>query len=653
MIAKQSTHHFTCLVLLAVLAIISVESLSAQEIVKHAPPGFDSMRSNIPHGKIDTITYNSKTVGTNRRALIYTPPGYSKKKKYPVLYLLHGIGGDEKEWFVNGHPEIILDNLYAEGKVEPMIVVLPNGRAMKDDRATGNIFDSAKVKAFATFEQDLLNDLIPYIQKHYPVYTDREHRAIAGLSMGGGQSLNFGLGNLDKFAWIGGFSSAPNTKTPQELAPDPEKARQLIKLLWISCGDNDGLMPFSKRTHDYLYQNNVPHIFYVEPGVHDFKVWKNDLYMFSQLIFKPVDVSKFSQYTVLGFPASTNVRNAKYPQILPDNRVIFRVKAPDAQKVQIDLAKKYDMVKDTGGYWMGTTDSISEGFHYYSLLIDGVALADPASETFYGMGRMASGIEIPFAGGDYYAEKDVPHGDIRIKKYYSPVTRSWREMYIYTPPGYDLNTNEKYPVLYILHGGGEDERGWAMQGKTDLILDNLIATGKAKPMLVVMPDANVGAGGFSSNGIESSLKMFEAEMKQVIIPLVEKNYRALNDGDHRALAGLSLGGLHTLYTGVNNTDMFSYLGVFSSGWILPMLSKNADAQYAFMKDNKDKINNNLKAFWISEGGQEDIAYKNGQIMLGKLDELNIKYMYYEYPGGHTWPVWRNDLYHFAPLLFQN
>src|SRR3954470_3261587 len=359
MIPKKQPHHFIHLFLLAVFAIAFLNTSSAQEIVKQAPSGFDSIRSSIPHGTIDTITYSSKTVGTDRRALIYTPPGYSKKKKYPVLYLLHGIGGDEKEWYSQGHPQVILDNLYAEGKVEPMIVVLPNGRAMKDDRATGNIMAPDKVQAFANFEQDLLNDLIPYIEKNFPVKTDRESRALAGLSMGGGQSLNFGLGHLDKFAWIGGFSSAPNTKTPQELVPDPEKARQQIKLLWISCGDNDALMPFSKRTHDYLYQNNVPHIFYVEPGVHDFKVWKNDLYMFSQLIFKPVDVSKFSQYTVLGSPASTNVRNAKYPQILPDNRVIFRVKAPDAQKVQIDLVKKYDLVIDTGGYWVGTTDSIS------------------------------------------------------------------------------------------------------------------------------------------------------------------------------------------------------------------------------------------------------------------------------------------------------
>ncbi len=625
----------------------------SQNIIKHAPPGYDSMQTNIPHGKIDTISYNSTTVGKSRRSLIYTPPGYSKKKKYPVLYLLHGIGGDEKEWMNGGHPEIILDNLYAQGKVEPIIVVLPNGRAMKDDRATGNIFDSAKVAAFATFEKELLNDLIPYIEKNYSVYTDREHRAIAGLSMGGGQSLNFGLGNLDKFAWIGGFSSAPNTKTPEALVPDADKARQQVKLLWISCGDGDGLMSFSKRTHDYLVEHNVPHIFYVEPGVHDFKVWKNSLYMFSQLIFKRVDVSKFNQYSLVGMPSSTNIRNVRYPQILPDNRVMFRIKVPDAQKVQIDLGKKYDMQKDTGGYWIITTDSMSEGFHYYSLIIDGVAVADPSSETFYGMGRQASGIEIPFADEGYYALKDVPHGDIRIKNYFSSVTRSWRQMYIYTPPGYDSAINQKYPVLYILHGGGEDERAWAAQGKTNLILDNLIAAGKAKSMLVVMPDANIGMGGFTPNGIESSLKMFEAEMKQAIIPFVEKNYRAVSDANARALAGLSLGGLHTLYSGINNTDMFSYLGVFSSGWILPMQEKFANAQYDFIKANADKINNNLRIFWLSQGGKEDIAYNNGQIMLGELVSLKIKHTYYEYRGGHTWPVWRNDLYNFAQLLFKN
>lgn len=280
---------------LVVATSISVAAFS-QDIVKQAPVGFDVLQVNIPHGTIDTISYDSKTVGNTRRSLIYTPPGFSKTKKYPVLYLLHGIGGDEKEWFNQGKPQVILDNLYAQGKLEPMIVVLPNGRAMKDDRAVGNIMEPEKVKAFATFEQDLLNDLIPFVESHYPVLTDKDYRAIAGLSMGGGQSLNFGLGNLDKFSWVGGFSSAPNTKKPEELVPDAEATTQKLKLLWISCGDKDGLLNFSKRTHDYLTEKKVPHIYYIEPGVHDFKVWKNGLYMFSQLIFKKVDVSAFPKY---------------------------------------------------------------------------------------------------------------------------------------------------------------------------------------------------------------------------------------------------------------------------------------------------------------------------------------------------------------------
>jgi len=352
--------------------------------------------------------------------------------------------------------------------------------------------------------------------------------------------------------------------------------------------------------------------------------------------------------TAGGEPASTNIRGSKYPIILPNHHVMFRLKAADAQKVQIDLGKKYDLTKGNDGFWTVTTDSIGEGFHYYSLIIDGVATADPASESFYGMGRMASGIEIPFARGDYYAEKDVPHGDIRIKKYYSPVTKSWRQVYIYTPPGYDANVSEKYPVLYILHGGGEDERGWATQGKTDMILDNLIAEKKAKPMLVVMPDANMGGGGFGEGG----LKAFADEMKSAIIPFIEKNYRTKNTPANRALAGLSMGGLNTLYTGVYNTGLFSYLGVFSSGWILPAQTDIANAQYDFLAKNQGKINNDLKLFWISVGGKTDIAYNNCQIMLTKLDELKIKHSYYDYPGGHTWPVWRNHLYNFAPLLFK-
>lgn len=262
------------------------------------PSGFDRTNSQNPRGKMTTVTYYSNTVGVNRRTLIYTPPGYSTDKKYSVLYLLHGIGGDEREWLNNGSPQNILDNLYAEQKLEPMIVVLPNGRAMKNDAATGDIYAPDKVKAFETFEFDLLNDLIPFIDSSYSVSTEREHRAIAGLSMGGGQSLNFGLANLNKFAWIGAFSAAPNTKSPSALIPKPSSVTDSLLQLWISCGTNDGLLFISKQTHDYLVQRNVPHIYsLVEGAGHDWKVWKHGLYHFSQLIFKGITSVKENELT--------------------------------------------------------------------------------------------------------------------------------------------------------------------------------------------------------------------------------------------------------------------------------------------------------------------------------------------------------------------
>jgi enterochelin esterase-like enzyme len=632
------------------VALLSVSSSFAQKIAMEAPKGFDQPTTGSATGRIDSISYTSKTVGTVRKALVYTPPGYSKKKKYPVLYLLHGIGGDEKEWLKGGHPQVILDNLYAAGKLKPMLVVMPNGRAMKDDRPIGNIYGPDKVAAFANFEKDLLTDLVPYVEKHYPALTNRENRAIAGLSMGGGQSLDFGLGNLDKFAWVGGFSSAPNTKMPEQLVPDPAKAKKLLKLLWISCGDADGLLPISQRTHDYLYEHNVPHVYYLEAGGHDFKVWKNGLYMFSQFLFKPVDVAALPTYTVLGAQATTNVRNAKYPQILPDNRAVFHLKAPGVQKAQLDLGRKYDMVKDSSGTWTVTTDTLSRGLHYYSLLLDGLPIADPASDTFYGMGRMASGIEIPGRGTSFYAQRDVPHGEIRERKFFSKVTNSWRRFFVYTPAGYDANTSAKYPVLYLLHGGGEDETGWAKQGKTDVILDNLIADKKAKPMLIVMMDGNMGVPGGLAGFGEPTLKRFEDELKQTVMPVVESNYRVAPGAQNRALAGLSLGGLQTLYAGMKNTDMFSYLGVFSSGFFANNAALS-DPQYAFMKANASTININLKQLWLSMGGPEDIAYANNKVMRAKMDELGIKYVYSEYPGGHTWPVWRHDLYLFAQKLF--
>jgi enterochelin esterase-like enzyme len=257
-----------------------------------APRGFDARREGVAAGRVERVEFDSKVTGGKRPISVYLPPGYSADKKYPVLYLLHGIGGNETHWPGPGSAGAILDNLIADGQAVPMIVVMPNGRASNEPstlfsggRGRGGPGMAVEFEAYAAFERELLGDLIPFVEARYSVTADRSHRALAGLSMGGGQSLNFGLANVDTFAWVGGFSSAPNTKAPAELAPDLALARQL-ELLWVSCGNEDSLFNISAGVHDYLAAQNVPHAWYIDAGAHTFPVWKNDLYHFASRLFR-------------------------------------------------------------------------------------------------------------------------------------------------------------------------------------------------------------------------------------------------------------------------------------------------------------------------------------------------------------------------------
>jgi len=358
-----------------------------------------------------------------------------------------------------------------------------------------------------------------------------------------------------------------------------------------------------------------------------------------------------------GVPASTNVTNARYPRILPDNRVIFQVTAPQATSVQIDLQKKYDLAKNGSGAWRVVTDPIEPGFHYYSLIIDGGIVADPASESFYGMGRMASGIDIPEKGINFYNAKDVPHGDIRNRIYFSKTTGTWRRINIYAPPGYDKSGKEQYPVLYIQHGGGEDERGWAVQGKTDIILDNLIAEGKAKPMLVVIPNGNVSRPGMTAGGYnDEAMAVFREELFGSVIPFIESNYRVKPGAANRAIAGLSMGGGQAFYTGLRNTDMFANVGVFSTGLFggigrQPGAEFDAEAIIPGILTNPETFNKKLKVFYISVGEQDPRIEPTRQLVQTFMDK-GLKVEFGTFPGAHEWQVWRKSLYDFAQKLFK-
>ncbi len=365
-------------------------------------------------------------------------------------------------------------------------------------------------------------------------------------------------------------------------------------------------------------------------------------------------------------PASTNVIGQEYPRVHSDLSVTFRVKAPDAKKVQIDLAGTHDMTRGEDGVWTVKVPPQVPGFHYYSLVIDGVKVCDPASETFYGMGRQASGIEIPEKGVDYYDLKDVPHGDVRSFLYYSKVTASWRKAYVYVPPDYDTNLKARYPVLYLQHGGGEDERGWPVQGRVDIILDNLIAEKKSVPMIIVMdkgyarrPSDPPMAGGFPPQrfapGQDPNPSAFEEVVIKDLIPAVDAHYRTLTDREHRAIAGLSMGGGQAFEIGLRNLDKFAYIGGFS-GVPGGNTTQTIDTKTAFggVLANPADFNKRMRLVWFGIGSTEPESMMKGMMRFKEaVTNAGIKYTFYESPGtSHEWLTWRRDLHEFAPLLFK-
>lgn len=357
--------------------------------------------------------------------------------------------------------------------------------------------------------------------------------------------------------------------------------------------------------------------------------------------------------------ASTNTRGIEYPKINADLSVIFQVNAPEAQTVQVDLGKKYDMTKNEKGIWTVTTEPQVPGFHYYSLVIDGTTVADPSSEAFFGMGRMASGIEIPEAGVDYYLPQEVPHGEVRIKGYYSNITKSWRRAFIYTPPGYDDKLNERYPVLYLQHGAGEDETGWSNQGKADFILDNLIAKGEAKPMIVVMDkgyaDVPNAPKPDPANGLKAMLEnktVADVFIKE-IVPMVDKEFRTVADRDHRAIAGLSMGGFHAYLIAMTNLDQFAYVAGFSGGGFVDKDGSVASV-YGGVFNDADAVNQKVKVMYMSTGTEESkMMYETVNNFHKGLEKAGVKHIYYESPGtSHEWQTWRRSLHQFAAMLFK-
>lgn len=352
-------------------------------------------------------------------------------------------------------------------------------------------------------------------------------------------------------------------------------------------------------------------------------------------------------------PSSANQQGKQFPQVNSEGRVRTSISAPQATKVQLDLGgEKYDLVKDDKGVWQGESNPQVEGFHYYQLNIDGASVPDPGTQYFYGAARLGSGIEIPAPDQDFYALKDVPHGLVSENIYFSKLTNSFRRCFVYTPANYNENTNTRYPVLYLQHGSFEDETGWAVQGKANLILDNLIASKKANPMIIVMDN------GYAYKPQENDARpvsVFEEVVINEIIPMIDAKFRTIANKENRAIAGLSMGANQTMRIMMNNLNTFSYYGGFSGTSNYP----SADPiDVATFLDGKYKdgasINKKIKLFWLGLGTKEPIPFPASVgAFRAMLEKQGIKYTYYESPGtAHEWLTWRRCLNQFAVKIFK-
>jgi enterochelin esterase-like enzyme len=351
-------------------------------------------------------------------------------------------------------------------------------------------------------------------------------------------------------------------------------------------------------------------------------------------------------------PAISNTPAAQYPRVHPDGRINFRVTAPDAQKVQIKpggdgLGKEfYDMTRDDKGVWMVTTPPAAPGFHYYFVLVDGFPSNDPGSQTYFGWNVEASGVEVPDKV-DFYLPKNVPQGEVRSRWYYSKTTEQWRRVHVYTPPDYEASGGKRYPVLYLQHGSGENETSWMKQGRVNFILDNLIASKGAVPMIVVMENGMVAAKPGASPGGRGNAAFGEVVTND-LIPMIDSTYRTMADREHRAIAGLSMGATQAMQIGLGHLDLFAYIGSFSGGARVDDLQNTYNGAFA----DPAAFRKRVKLLWLGAGRAEAAQHSSTKTAHETLEKAGIPNVFFECPFAHEWQTWRYDLNDFAPRLFR-
>jgi enterochelin esterase family protein len=643
-----------------------------------------------PRGSVTHHFYKSAIVGDNRDYYVYTPPNYDANRAtpYPVFFLLHGLGDDASGWTTVGAANVILDNLINQGKAQPMIMVNTLGYGNPDGPA-----GAMRGEMIPAFAKALVEEVLPQVEKNYRVSRDRTQHAIAGLSMGGAETVYTALHYSDQFAYAASFSGAfvmyPRVNPPAPPAEgagrggrgqqtpmtpadfeksfsglDAAKLNSDLRVFWLACGTEDSLMGANRQFTSWLDSKSVRYTKTEIPGfAHVWPLWRRNLAEFAPQLFQ---VTQAAGGTVP--QAGRGGRGPQAPQfqsvdVQADRHVAVKVYAPQAQAVRFvagDIpgnGRGAPMTKADNGVWEATLGPIEPGAFRYNFNIDGVSVIDPRNSSISESNtNVWSMFYVP--GADFMDTKDVPHGAVSAVNYYSSVLKRWRRMHVYTPPGYELGQG-KFPVFYLLHGAGDCDEAWTSVGRAGYILDNLIAAKKAKPMVVVMPAGHTSTG----PRVPGAQDEFPQEFITDILPYAESHYRITADRAHRAIAGLSMGGGHTLNIAIPHLEKFAYVGVYSSGifGIVPGAGRGgaptaAPAGPSWEEQHKAELDNavakkGLKLLWFSTG-VDDGLITTTRATVDMLKKHAFTPVFKESPGAHTWINWRNYLNEFAPQLFQ-
>ncbi|MDT8715912.1 enterochelin esterase [Clostridium sp. 19966] len=640
----------------------------------------------VPHGSVHMELYKSSITGRTKCCYVYTPPKYFEddKKTYPVLYIQHGVGENESGWIWQGKLHYIIDNLIAEKACKEMIVVINTGYAFKEHE--NPLFYPGD------FEAELTKDCIPFIDKKYRTKADKYDRAIAGLSLGGVQARAIAFNNKNIFGTLGIFSAMFHG------TEDIGKNGADFDLIFLSCGTGEPMWEEMSKARNLLEKTDTNCVTMRFKGFHEWHVWRESLREFAKLLFDDTSSQHINSESYISSDDTKIEKNTEFYDIKsedekynmlkinqsynsyglnfdPVNRqlifavdeqgnpagryrevrsgvevnvegtVRFNFIAPNAHKVEVAVFGMEPIeLKKAGEYWTAEVSTIEPGLHYHDYIVDGSRAISQSAALGYGCFRPINFFDIPEPGFKYHELKDVPHGTVTLEQYVAKVEKGkTRCCYVYTPPKYEIETNKRYPVLYLQHGGGEDETGWVWQGKIANIMDNLLAEASCKEMIIVM---NTGYC-FKEDGTSHPLMGSVDEIiTKNCVPFIDKKYRTLDDRKNRAMAGLSMGSMQTQKTVFANTDLFAWAGLFSGGLIV----KNEEFDYSDILLSKETYEKTFDMLYVACGTKDGFYEKcvNG---IKEVESCGIKLETFLEYGYHDWTFWRHCIKDFITKLF--